>query len=101
MNAVGIYEAKTQLSRLVALAEEGTETVITRHGRPVARIAPTEEPAKRKVIFGAWAGLVIPDDWDEYTEEDDKLWYEGSIVPGDPAMEAAFCTPEWNASHPA
>ncbi|MDR2381357.1 MAG: type II toxin-antitoxin system prevent-host-death family antitoxin [Bifidobacteriaceae bacterium] len=35
-----IYDAKTHLSRLVAGAEEGRETVLTRHGRPVARIAP-------------------------------------------------------------
>ena len=100
MNAVGIYEAKTQLSRLVALAEEGTETVITRHGRPVARIAPPKEPVRTPKL-GLWKGLVVPDDWDEYTEEDDKLWYEGPIFPDDPAMEAQFCTPEWNASHPA
>jgi prevent-host-death family protein len=35
-----IYDAKTHLSRLVAGAEAGRETVLTRHGRPVARIAP-------------------------------------------------------------
>lgn len=37
---VGIFEAKTRLSELVEQAMAGHEVIITRHGRPVARIAP-------------------------------------------------------------
>lgn len=40
MAEVGILEAKTHLSRLVERAERGEEIVLTRHGRPVARLAP-------------------------------------------------------------
>ena len=81
MNAVGIYEAKNQFSRLVALAEEGQETQITRHGRVVARVAPPEMAPKKRVL-GALNGLVkIPDGWDEYTQEDDDMWYGGEIFP--------------------
>jgi hypothetical protein len=25
--------------------------------------------------------MEIPDGWDDYTEEDDKLWYDGPIFP--------------------
>ena len=74
MSAVGIYEAKTRFSRLVALAEEGTETSITRHGRVVARLVPPADKPKER-HFDIWPGWVIADDWEEYTEEDDKLWY--------------------------
>ncbi len=35
---VDVYAAKTQLSRLIDLAMAGQEIVITRHGRPVARL---------------------------------------------------------------
>ena len=35
---VSTAEAKAKLSEYVAAAESGTETIITRHGRPVARI---------------------------------------------------------------
>ena len=35
---VNIYEAKTQLSRLVDKAASGEEVVISRNGRPVARL---------------------------------------------------------------
>lgn len=37
---VGLFEAKTHLSELVASAENGEEVVITRHNRPVAKLVP-------------------------------------------------------------
>jgi prevent-host-death family protein len=38
MKQVGIFEAKTHLSSLLDGVEAGTEVVITRHGRPIARL---------------------------------------------------------------
>ena len=39
---VGIFEAKTRLSELVdQVATNGEEVVITKRGRPVARLLPT------------------------------------------------------------
>ena len=39
MREVGVLQAKTQLSALLDVVEaEGEEIVITRHGRPVARL---------------------------------------------------------------
>lgn len=35
---VGIYEAKSKLSQLVEKAEAGEEVILTRRGRPVAKI---------------------------------------------------------------
>ena len=35
---VNIYEAKTKLSKLVDLASSGTDVVIARAGKPVARL---------------------------------------------------------------
>ncbi len=43
MKHVGIFEAKTHLSNLVDEVEKGSEVVITRHGRPVARLVRAEE----------------------------------------------------------
>ena len=37
---IGLFEAKTHLSELVARAEAGDDVVITRHNKPVARIVP-------------------------------------------------------------
>lgn len=42
MHTVGLFEAKTHLSELVARAEAGEEVVIMRHNRPVAKIVPID-----------------------------------------------------------
>jgi len=39
---IGLFEAKTHLSEMVARVEAGDEIVITRHNKPVARIVPYE-----------------------------------------------------------
>ena len=43
MKHVGIFDAKTHLSSLVDEVEKGREIVITRHGRPVARLVRAED----------------------------------------------------------
>lgn len=37
---ISVSDAKAQLTNLVRRAEAGEEVVLTRHGRPVARVAP-------------------------------------------------------------
>ena len=39
---MGLFEAKTHLSEVVARVEAGDEIVITRHNKPVARIVAYE-----------------------------------------------------------
>jgi prevent-host-death family protein len=48
MKTVGAFQAKTQLSQLLDQVERGEAITITRHGRPVAVLAPVESarPAK-------------------------------------------------------
>jgi prevent-host-death family protein len=40
MESIGLFEAKTHLSELVARAERGEEFIITRHNKPVAKLVP-------------------------------------------------------------
>jgi prevent-host-death family protein len=40
MNEIGAFEAKNKLSALLDRVEQGEEIIITRHGRPVARLVP-------------------------------------------------------------
>jgi prevent-host-death family protein len=42
---VGAFEAKNKLSNLLERAERGEEIVITRRGKPVARLVPVRETA--------------------------------------------------------
>jgi len=38
--SVGAYEAKVKLSELLDKVERGEQVVITRHGKPIARLVP-------------------------------------------------------------
>jgi prevent-host-death family protein len=42
MKHVGSYEAKTHLPKLLDSVEAGETVVITRHGRPAARLVPIQ-----------------------------------------------------------
>jgi prevent-host-death family protein len=42
METVGLFDAKTHLSELIARAERGEEVVITRHNKPVAKLVPID-----------------------------------------------------------
>jgi prevent-host-death family protein len=47
MRQVGVYEAKTQLPRLLDRVARGERITITRHGRPVAVLVPAaSQPAR-------------------------------------------------------
>lgn len=62
---VGVHEAKTTLSRLIDAAESGEEVVITRRGKPVAKLQSVQ-PLPRKSLFGLYAGQIeMADDFDE------------------------------------
>ena len=39
---VGAFEAKTKFSELLDRVERGEEIIITRHGKPVARLKPVQ-----------------------------------------------------------
>jgi prevent-host-death family protein len=45
VEAIGAYEAKTHLARLLDEVAEGKSVVITRHGMPIARLCPAHSPA--------------------------------------------------------
>jgi len=40
MKKIGAFEAKNRLSELLDAAENGEEVMITKHGRPVAKLVP-------------------------------------------------------------
>ncbi len=47
MDRIGIYDAKVKLSQLIERVEAGGEVVITKRGKPVARLVPPEVPRRR------------------------------------------------------
>ncbi len=69
MVEVGVHEAKTHLSRLLARVAAGEDIVITRSGRPVARLVPVERTGRRKLGLDR-GRFVIPDDFDAPLPDD-------------------------------
>jgi prevent-host-death family protein len=49
MLSVGAFEAKTHLSALLERVARGEEIVITKHGKPVARLVPAAGIDREKV----------------------------------------------------
>jgi prevent-host-death family protein len=49
MIKVGAFEAKTQLSALLERVAAGEDVLITKHGRPVARLTKTGAAAREDV----------------------------------------------------
>jgi prevent-host-death family protein len=54
---VNIHEAKTHLSRLLARVAAGEEVIISKAGKPLARLVPYGKPARNRVA-GQDKGLV-------------------------------------------
>jgi prevent-host-death family protein len=65
MVEVNVHEAKTHLSRLLARVATGEEVLISRAGKPVARLVPAGKAARprRKPDVDKGAGW-IADDFD-------------------------------------
>lgn len=53
MDDVGAFEAKTHLASLLDRVEQGEELVITRRGRPVARLVPATGAADTRAAEAA------------------------------------------------
>jgi prevent-host-death family protein len=74
--SVGVHEAKTHLSRLLDAVAAGEEVLITRRGRPAARLValPTGSPR----AFGLDRGRFdVPEDFDAPLDADVLDAFEG------------------------
>ena len=58
---INIYDAKTQLSKLVDKASKGESFIIAKAGTPMAKLVPLSEgaePKKKKFKFGTMKGKI-------------------------------------------
>jgi prevent-host-death family protein len=75
---VNIYEAKTQLSRMIDRVAAGEEIIISRNGRPVARLCQLEPRKRNAVRFGVLDGQIkVADDFDAPLPDDLLAEFEG------------------------
>lgn len=66
---VNVYEAKTQLSRLIDRALAGEDVVIARAGRPMVRLVPVPAGPVRRAPGSARGQIRIAPDFDELPED--------------------------------
>ena len=77
MVIVNVSQAKAQFSQLISRVEAGDEVLITRRGKPVARLVACE-PRKKRLPGRLKSKVVIPDDFlDPLPEEELKAWEGG------------------------
>jgi prevent-host-death family protein len=79
---VNIFEAKTNLSKLIVQVEQGGEVIIARAGKPVARLTQLEPAKKKPIRFGLMKGEIwIADDFDAPLPDEVLAEFEGDIFP--------------------
>lgn len=76
---VNVHEAKTHLSKLLKRAHEGEEIVLSKAGKPYAKLVPfeapaTKEPRKPGRFKGVWPDLPDSFFFDPLPEEELRLW---------------------------
>jgi prevent-host-death family protein len=68
LEPVNVYEAKTNLSKLIDRALAGEDVVIARSGRPLVRLVPIRTPAGR--VAGSARGQIrMAADFDDLPAE--------------------------------
>lgn len=74
---VSVHAAKTQLSKLLDLVEDGEEVVIKRHGKAVAQLIPVRQP--RPSALGAMRGeFEMVEGWERaLTDEEAETFWSG------------------------
>ncbi len=85
MKNVNVHEAKIHLSRLLAQVAAGEEVLISRAGKPVARLVPVQQ-GRREVSMGMDRGRVrIADDFDAPLPDEILAGFEGADSLAHPA----------------
>ncbi len=76
---LNIREVKAQLSKLLEQLATGTEVIIEKAGKPMARLSPIEG-SKPHIRFGVLKGKVkVSDDFDASLPEDVLSEFEGRV----------------------
>ncbi|HVT58650.1 MAG TPA: type II toxin-antitoxin system Phd/YefM family antitoxin [Thermoanaerobaculia bacterium] len=78
MSKVNVHEAKTHLSRLLRRVEAGEEVVISRSGKPVARLVPIAEPKRPRELGRDRGRIWIADGFDAALPDELLAGFEGS-----------------------
>jgi prevent-host-death family protein len=77
-DTVNLYDAKTNLSKLVERAAAGEEIVIAKAGKPKAKLVPYEPPRKKRIGGQNLLGITyMADDWDGPLPPEIQKYFDG------------------------
>ena len=60
MRSIGTYELKSNLSEVLDAVEHGQTVIVTRHGKPIARILPSDVAEREEVSQAVSSLLAFP-----------------------------------------
>ena len=61
---VNIHEAKTQFSKLLKRVGNGEEIIISKAGKPIARLVPINEITEKRLPGSAKGEVLVAEDFD-------------------------------------
>lgn len=83
VHRVGVHEAKTHFSRILREVEQGDEILVTRSGKPIARIVGERAGHSVADSFGMFKGqFTIDDDFDADSEHLADMFGVTNAEPG-------------------
>jgi prevent-host-death family protein len=74
---INIHEAKTHLSRIVDEVAAGSEVIIAKAGKPMARLMPLSSIPRAKKLGLLKGKIKVPDDFNAALSEDVIADFEG------------------------
>jgi prevent-host-death family protein len=74
---INIHEAKTHLSRIVDEVAAGSEVIIAKAGKPMARLMPLSGVPRAKKLGLLKGKIKVPDDFNAALSEDLIADFEG------------------------
>ncbi len=72
---MNIHQAKTNLSKLIAMTLAGEDVIIAKAGKPVAKIVAYKEKLKPRKLGLLKGKIFVPDNFNDEDEEINKLFY--------------------------
>jgi len=77
MNSVNVHDAKTHFSRLLARVADGESVVISKAGKPVAKLVPMDESQPARPIGFMAGAFSVPDDFNAMGADEIADQFEG------------------------
>jgi prevent-host-death family protein len=85
MLTVNIHDAKTQLSKLIAMAVKGEPFIIAKAGKPMVKVEAVKDAEHGISNFGLGSlrgQFKVPDDFDTlFQEEIETMFNDGPLFP--------------------